>query len=207
MPIETYTDLKSAIADWLNRDDLTAVIPSFITLAEADINRALRDWRMEKRSEASLDAQFSALPTDWLQTIRLQLVNGSHRLELVSDGALADLRAARNDATGRPTHYAHTAGGLELFPTPDAAYDAELVYFSKVPTLSDTATSNWLLVTAPDAYLYGALSQSAPYLKDDQRAAVWASLYQNAIDNLNTASERARFSGTGLRLRIRGMTA
>lgn len=205
MPISTYAELKSAVADWLNRDDLVAVIPSFITLAEADINRQLRDWRMEKRSEATLEAQFSALPGDWIETIRLNLTDGSRRLELASDGALAEMRSARNDAAGRPTHYAHTAGSLELFPTPDASYAAELVYFAKVPTLSDTATSNWLLTTAPDVYLYGALVQSAPYLKDDQRTVIWSGLYQSAINNLNSATERARYSGSGLRLRNRGM--
>lgn len=205
MSIDTYAELQSVIADWLNRQDLTAVIPSFIALAEADINRALRDYRMEKRSTAQVDTQYSALPGDWVETIRAQIVGDTSRLELVSDGALADMRAARNDVSGKPTHYAHTAGGLELFPTPDAEYSVEIVYYAKVPTLSATATTNWLLSAAPDVYLYGALTQSAPYLKDDQRAPIWAGLYQNAITNLNTASERARFSGSGLRLRIRGM--
>ena len=205
MSISTYAELQAAIADWLNRDDLASVVPSFIALAEADINRTLRDYRMEKRSKAQLDAQYSALPGDWLETIRLSLADGSHRLEMVSDGALAELRAQRRDATGRPTHYTHTAGGLELFPTPDASYEAELVYFAKVPSLSAGVTTNWLLSAAPDVYLYGALTQSAPYLKDDQRASVWAGLYQNALNNLNTASERARYSGSGLRLRNRGM--
>lgn len=205
MSIDTYANLQSTISDWLNRDDLTAVIPSFISLAEADISRTLRDYRMEKRSTALVDAQYSALPTDWIETIRVQITGDTSRLELVSDGALADMRAQRNDAGGKPTHYAHTAGGLELFPTPDAEYTIEIVYFAKVPALSVSATTNWLLSAAPDVYLYGALTQSAPYLKDDQRAPVWAGLYQNAITSLNTASERSRYSGTGLRLRIRGM--
>lgn len=205
MSIDTYAELQSAIADFLNREDLSAVIPTFISLAEADINRTLRDYRMEKRSTALVDAQYSALPIDWVETIRVQIAGDTSRLELVSDGALADMRAARSDTGGKPTHYAHTAGGLELFPTPDAEYTVEIVYFAKVPALSVTATTNWLLSAAPDVYLYGALTQSAPYLKDDQRAPVWAGLYQNAITSLNTASERSRYSGTGLRLRIRGM--
>ena len=205
MAISTYSELQTAIGDWLNREDLTAVIPSFIALAEADMSRTLRDYRMEKRSEAQLDAQYSALPIDWLETVRLHLVNSTYRLELVSYGALADLRAARADAVGRPTHYAHIAGGLELYPTPDTTYEAELVYVAKVSALSDTETTNWLLSAAPDAYLYGALVQSAPYLKDDARSQIWAGLYQNAIQSLNMASERARNSGAGLRLRIRGM--
>lgn len=205
MGLSTFTELKSAIADWLVRDDLTAAIPSFIALAEADISRILRDNRMQKRSTATLDAQYSALPSDWIETIRLHLTDSTHRIELVSAGALADLRAERGDTSGRPTHYAITANGLELFPTPDAAYAAELVYYAKVPSLSDAAPTNWLLTNAPDVLLYGALSHSAPYLKDDSRISVWSGLYQSAINNLNTASERARFSGSGLRLRNRGM--
>ena len=206
MTISTYAQLQSAIADWLIRDDLVAVIPSFIALAEADINRKLRDWRMERRSTATLDVQYSALPADWVETSRLHIVGDTSRLEVASQGALAEMRAMRGDLVGKPTHYALTAGSLELFPTPDQTYTAEMVYFAKVPTLSNSVTTNWLLTTAPDVYLYGALTQSAPYLKDDARTEIWASLYMAAIEGLNTSSERARFSGNGLRLRIRGLT-
>ena len=207
MAISTYSELQGAVADWLNRDDLAAVVPQFITLTEADMNRKIRDWRMEKRSDASLEAQFSVLPSDWLETVRIGLTGSSSRLELVSDGALAEMRAMRRDGVGKPTHYAHTAGSLELFPTPDATYEAELVYVAKITSLSNTNTTNWLLGAAPDAYLYGALMQAAPYLKDDARIAIWGGLYAEAINNLNSSSERARYSGAGLRRRNKGMTA
>ena len=39
MALGTFTELKDAIADWLDRSDLTARIPDFIALAEARINR------------------------------------------------------------------------------------------------------------------------------------------------------------------------
>lgn len=205
MPLDTYANLQAAVADFLNRDDLSAAIPTFISLAEADINRKLRDWRMETRTTLTATTQYTALPADWLETIRLQVTGGTSDLELASQGALAEMRAAINDQTGRPTHYALTGGQLELFPTPSQSYSLDLVYVAKVPALSNVATSNWLLATAPDAYLYGALTQSAPYLKDDARTAIWAGLYNEAISGLNMASERARYSGANLRLRIRGM--
>ena len=59
MALTTYAELKTAIGDFLNRDDLTSVAPDFITLAEADINRRVRHWRMEGRSTAQIDTQFS----------------------------------------------------------------------------------------------------------------------------------------------------
>ena len=205
MAIDTYAELQSAVADWLNREDLLAVIPSFISLAEADISRSLRDWRMETRTTLSASSQYTPLPADWLETIRLQVTGVTSELVLASQGALAQMRADINDQAGRPTHYALTGGQLELFPTPSETYTLDLVYFAKVPTLTVSVNTNWLLSAAPDVYLYGALTQSAPYLKDDARTAVWAGLYSQAINNLNTASERARYSGANLRLRVRGM--
>lgn len=200
----TYATLKTAIADFLNRDDLTSVIPTFIALAEADMQRKLRHWRMEERATAQLDTQFSAIPADWVETIRFYLTTGeTSRLELISQAEMIDRKQADGNVNGRPSYYAMTGAQFELYPIPDGTYASELLYFAKIPALSDSATTNWLLTNAPDAYLYGALIHSAPYLKDDARIQVWAALYQSAIDNLNTSSNDARHSGTGLRMKIR----
>lgn len=204
MTITTYATLKTAIADFLNRDDLTSVIPTFIALAEADMQRKLRHWRMEARATAQLDTQFSAIPADWVETIRFYLTTGeTSRLELISQAELIDRKEADSNVTGRPYYYAMTGAQFELYPVPDGLYTGELLYFGKIPALSDAATTNWLLTNAPDAYLYGALIHSAPYLKDDARIQIWAALYQSAIDNLNDSSNDARHSGTGLRMKIR----
>jgi hypothetical protein len=203
MSITTYSQLRTAIADFLNRDDLAATVPTFIALAEADISRRLRHWQMEERATAEMDTQYSAVPADWVETIRFQtLGNGTRPLELISRAEMLDRRANARDAVGRPQFYTMAAGQFEVFPTPDQTYNAELLYFARVPALSDAAPTNWLLTAASDAYLYGALVHSAPYLQDDARSAVWASFYQSAIDALNTASDEARYSGSGLRMRI-----
>lgn len=204
MSIATFGELKTAIGDWLNRDDLTAAIPSFITMAEARFNRELRTWKQETRSTAQLDAQYSALPADFAQPIRLQLLGGStSEVSPISTAQMMQLRADRADEAGRPVHYAITAQGLELFPTPDDDYDASLVYFAKVPALSDAAPTNWLLTDAPDVYLYGALLHSAPYLKDDARIVIWESLHAAAVNALNMQSQEAKYGGSGLVIRSR----
>ena len=71
MSISNFSELKSSIADFLNRDDLTTVIPTFIKLAEADFNRKLRHWRMEKRATANLDTKYTAFPDDYLEAYLL----------------------------------------------------------------------------------------------------------------------------------------
>lgn len=204
MAITTYTELKTAIADFLNRDDLSAAVPTFISLAEADMQRRVRHWRMEKRSTAELDTQYSAIPADFVEVIRFYVTSNDTRpLELISQAELLDRKAKRSNAIGAPAYYALTAGELEIYPVPDGTYDVELYYVSRIPALSDSNASNWMLEQYQDAYLYGALVHSAPYLKDDARIQVWAALYQNAIDAINAESERSKFGGSGRRMKIR----
>ena len=204
MTITSYATLKTTVADFLNRDDLTSAIPTFIRLAESRIDRDLRHWRMEKRSVAELDTQYSAIPADFLQPIRLQLTGGStSEVSPISTAQMLQLRGDREDQTGRPVHYALTAGGIELFPTPDETYNASLVYYSRIPALSDSNTTNWLLTEAPDVYLYGALVHTAPYLKDDARIQVWEALFAQGLDRLNSSSSEAKYGGSGLVMKTR----
>jgi len=207
MALTNFTGLKASIADFLNRDDLTSVIPDFVALAEAQINRDIRHWRMEARSsgqQTNLD-EYMQIPSDWVETIRLHLTgSGTTVLNLVSRDAMADKRSAKSDATGIPRMYTHADGQFQLFPTPSQDTDFELLYYQKIPSLI-TNTDNWLLLEAPDVYLYGSLLHSAPYLAEDQRVAIWAQLYSAAVARLNESSEDARFSGSGLTLKVRGL--
>ena len=204
MPITTYAELKTNIADFLNRDDLTSVSSTFVSLAESDLNRQIRHWRQEKRSTAEIDTQYSAIPADMLEVIRFYITSGDTRpLELISQAEMLDRKFRNLNTSGQPAYYAVTAGELEVYPVPDGTYTSELYYFGKTDALSDSNTSNWILEHYPDAYLYGSLIHSAPYLKDDARIQVWAALYQSAIDSINQASEKAKFGGSGRRMKIR----
>lgn len=204
MALTTFAELKSSIADFLNRDDLTSVIPDFITLAEADMNRNVRHWRQEARTSQTIDAQYEDLPADFLEAVRYYVTsNDTNSLELISQGEMLERRERSLNTTGKPQYYAITAGQAEFYPTPDGTYTAELYYVQRITALSDSNTSNWVLQYYPDAYLYGALVHSAPYLADDNRTAVWSSLYQNAIGAINMESEKAKFGGSGRRMKIR----
>ena len=204
MAITTYAELKTAITDFLNRDDLDATTGTFIALAEADMQRKVRHWRMEKRSTAEIDTQYSAIPADFAEVIRFYVTSGDTKpLELISQFQLLDRKRVNLNTSGSPSFYAITAGEIEVYPVPDGTYDVELYYYSRIPALSDSNTSNWMLEYYADAYLYGALVHSAPYLKDDSRIQTWAALYQSAIDAINAESERSKFGGSGRRLKIR----
>ena len=199
MSIKDYTELQAAILDFINRGDMVATAPSFIALAESRISRELRHWRMIKRSVADLESQYNALPADFIQPVRLQITDDQTSLvSPISAPSILHLHAASGEAPGRPTHYALTAGGLELFPVPDTAYDTTLVYYARTPALSDANPTNWLLTEAPDVYLYGALVHTAPYLMHDARTQIWNGLYLDSLAKLNSSSDEAEFGGSGL---------
>jgi len=207
MALANYTQLKASIADFLNRDDLTSVIPDFVTLAETQINRDIRHWRMETRSSGQQSAgdEYAQIPADWLETIRFHVTSaGTSRLKLISRSDMADMRQANNDTTGIPEFYCMAAGQFEFYPTPSSDTDIELLYYAKVPDL-ETNSTNWLLTEAPDVYLYGSLLHTAPYLQDDARIATWSQLYSAAVMRVNDAAEKARYSGSGIKMKLRGL--
>ena len=208
MALTTYTELKASIADFLNRDDLTTVIADFITLAESQINRDVRHWKMEARSSGQQSGgdEYMQIPADWVESIRLHLTGtGTSAVNFISRDAMADKRERNEDTSGTPMYYTHADGQFQLYPTPGSDTDFELLYIQKLDALSGSNADNWLLLEAPDVYLYGALIHSAPYLVEDERVAMWAQMYSASVARLNEASESARFSGSGLRLKIRGL--
>jgi hypothetical protein len=191
--ITTYAELKSAIADFLNRDDLTSTIPTFISLGEAQIARDVRHWKQEKRVTTSVDERYENLPNDWIEIKFITLSTGA-MLETVAPSNMADMRA-RSDTPGVPKYVRMTADQLEFYPTPSAATDISMLYYARTPSLSDASPTNWLLSDAPDVLLYASLIHSAPYLAEDARVQIWGSLYQSGVEKLNIENQRGRVTG------------
>ena len=204
MALSTYTELKTSIGDWLNRADLTSVIPDFISLAEAQVERTLRTRQMIVRANASFDAQYGAVPADFLETKSLKLTstNPETPLQFLSIDAL-DNEMTKYTASGKPKFFGVVGGQFRIVPTPDSNYTTELTYYAKLTKLSSSVASNWLLASSPDIYLYGALLQAAPYLQDDARIQTWATLYERALNDSQTADDRSASSGGALLTRAK----
>jgi hypothetical protein len=203
MTITNYGTLKTAIADTLNRDDVTSVIPQFVALAQAQFNRKIRSHRQITRGSLTIDAQFEALPADWLETIRMTMdANPIRVLTQISMDDLTRYRTAIDNTTDAPVYFAHNGTDIELFPTPSTSYTGEITYYAKVAALSADGDTNWLLTNHPDVYLYGSLMHTAPYLKDDARVALWAGLLAQAMNEIEDETAAARF-GSPLRMRMR----
>ena len=79
MALSTYTELKTSIANWLNRSDLTDEISDdFIKLVESEYNSKLRIRKMQTTDSAfSVSAETVALPTGFLQVRDFYIVQGA----------------------------------------------------------------------------------------------------------------------------------
>jgi len=200
MALTTYTELKASVADWLNRTDLTAAIADFISLAEAQMERVLRNRNMLTRGTGNITAEYNALPADFLDGLTLKLT-GTNPITPLQFETLNNLDQLQNTtyvSNGKPLFYAIIGTNFRVLPIPDSTYAYEIDYYAKLAKLSVSNTTNWLLTQAPDIYLYGALLQAAPYLQNDERIPVWVALYTKGIEDLRLADNRSTQAGTML---------
>jgi hypothetical protein len=193
----TYAELQSSVADWLARSDLTAVIPDFIANAEARLNRDARLRNVTARTDFTVDQDGVILPTD-LRAIDSWYLDGPvyfGPIYVVSGEELARTKLLR-PTPGAPYQAAIMGRTAYFAPEPDATYTTRLSYTRKVPALTDAATTNWLLDDHPDIYRLAALAESAPYLRDDERVALWEGLLNQRLEDLHLTSVQEQYSGT-----------
>jgi hypothetical protein len=198
MALSTYSELQAAVADWLLRADLAPVIPTFIAMAEARMNRDTRLHVRQGVVRASLpvSGQFTALPADFRAMVAAESSTG-RPLQYLPPQQVDALRYQQ--ASGETRFYSISGTDLELVP--EDTDTLAITYQRTVPALSVSAPTNWLLDAAPDLYLYAALCESAPYLKEDERIGVWEQQYNSRLSEYRATSDAETVSGSPLLVR------
>lgn len=196
MAFTSYSDLKTTIASYLARSDLTAMIPTFIQLAELRLRREIRTRQMLVVATASTTGGDSTvgLPTDFLEMRDIH-VNTNPTTALSYSAPNSFYTYNRVTESGKPVSYTVLASEIQLAPIPDGAYQLQMLYYAQPYFMSDTNQSNVFLVNFPDALLYAALGEAEPYLMNDARLQTWASLYERAISSIAIADQSSEYSG------------
>ena len=201
MAISNYSELNTAVANWLDRDDLTDRIPEFIALAEARFNRLLRIRAMETKQTASTVASQRnlALPTNFIQMRNLQInTSPITSLEYVTPEMYDRLYGGSD--TGTPKAYTILADEIQLGPIPASVQTIEMLFYKKFDALTSSAATNWMITNAPDVYLYGCLLEAEPFIMNDPRVQLWATAFQQAIADIQEQDNKDRHSGSALRV-------
>ena len=148
MAFTSYSDLKTTIANYLARSDLTSVIPDFIRLAEERLRRDLRIRQMLVVATATTTGGNSkvGLPTDFLEMRDIHL-NTTPISSLSYEAPNTFYAGSRSTESGIPRIYTVLASELQFAPIPDTAYTAQMLYYAKPTLLSDANTSNVFLAT------------------------------------------------------------
>lgn len=200
MPLITdYASLQTQIANTLNRSTLTNDIPNFIQQFEGEARDDERIRDLLQIDPFTVSADNVSLPSDFIGIESLTHVGPTHfgPVEIVEPDSLALLLRNYGDTQGPPEYAAQVAGRLRFAPSSfDASYDLRLTYWRTIRTLSATNPTNWLLTARPDIYLYGALVEAEPFLKNDERLTVWQTRLEQKIEKLAASIERSRFGGS-----------
>ena len=182
MSIATYAELQTAVAAWLNRTDLTAVIPDCIKLAEVRIKTLTNARQVE--AEATLACAVGsatiALPSDYKAPVALWLTDVDPREQLPQ---LLPQNLPTSTSNGRPQYWAIDAANVRFDCPADSTYAVALRY-KQTLALSNATTTNAILTDYPDVYLFGALVEAAAYCMDE-RAVAWDTRFQSAVQAMN----------------------
>lgn len=196
MAFDSYSSLKSTIATYLARSDLTSIIPDFIRLAETRLQRDIRTRQMLVVATATTTGGSSkvGLPTDFMEMRDIHL-NTTPVTTLRYKAPNAFYETSRPTDGGKPIDYTILGSEMQLAPIPDTTYTLQMLYYGKPTVLSSSNSSNVFLANYPDALLYASLAEAEPYLMNDARIQTWATLYDRAISSINTSDQSSEYSG------------
>ena len=202
MALTTYTDLKTSIANWPNRSDLTTEIAGdFIALAEADFNAKLRIRQMEQIDEITINAETVTVPTGFISVRSLYILSGStkYNVEYITPANL--FKTKGSSTSGLPRVYSiesdNATESFRFAPTPDTSYTGYLQYYKAFNNLSDSVASNYILAAHPAIYLYGSLYHASNFLGgiDPNQTAQWMNMYSMALERCENNDRQDSYGG------------
>lgn len=183
MALDTYANLKTSISDWMARSDLAGNVAEWITLAEARLNRELP----AVEEEATLTATSSSRTID----VSAYSIVEPLALYLVDPDTSDERRLVKRDTiayeneNGEPRYWTYDSDDAEInFDRPaDQAYSLRFQFRERF-TLSDSATTNWLLTNHPDVYLAASIFYGGMFEDNDTRAGKWKALLESEIPSV-----------------------
>lgn len=195
MAISTRAELESEIAAWLDRSDVEARIPGFISLFEGEANRKIRGADAIARCRGTINQGYVELHDRYLEliSVRLPLIPCPKPITYKPPDELATLFYA--EPSGTPRYFTILGREMQFAPAPADATVVEMVFYKYLQLGPEPAATNWLLTKFPDVYLWGSLVMSNAFLKHDERVTTWADRLSNAMEELNQSSRMSQLGG------------
>lgn len=201
MAISTYSELKTAVANWINRTNLTSYVPDFIALGEARVYRECARIRGTETAVNSVIASgVIAVPTDYHSMKHLYIDNTPVQFLKRKTAAWIYENYPVRSSDNMPKYFAEDAGNIIFGPYPDSDYTVKGTYYKRLPALSDSNTTNWFLTNAPGLILFASLEEAEPFMKNDDRIELWQGKYGQLKQALLDEEATEQFSGGPLEM-------
>jgi hypothetical protein len=199
MAFTNYTSFVTTVENYLARSDLSGVIPDFIELAQERLSRDLRTQEMLKVATADTVGgdKNIAFPSDFLELREIH-IDGTPVYTLEYQTPDKFFRNGKTHTSGVPEYFTMLGAEFQFAPIPDGTQTVQILYYAKPTFISTSTASNVFLAYFPDALLYATLAEAQPYLMNDERIAVWSSMYDRAIANIKENDKGATFSSATL---------
>jgi hypothetical protein len=202
MALTNYNDLVTTVESYLARSDLTSIIPTFVMLAQQRMSRDLRTREMLKVATTTATDGTVEIPTDFLE-MREMHFQGNPPITLEYESPDKFFRDLLTTTSGLPYYYTIIGYEFQFAPAPDSQQVLQLLYYAEPTFISSSVASNLYLANYPDALLYATLAEAEPYLMNDARIQVWATMYDRAIANIMNSDIGKKFPNTALNVTLR----
>lgn len=196
----TYAELQTKVIDLLHRTgdaEVTALAPDWIAYAESELQTKVKLLEFETSTTVPVTAGTGTLPSGYVGMRSVYWDDDT-------DAALAYINAdafdaMRNNEDG-PGFYTVTGSSIKVSPSDDG--NLVMTYLARFTPLSDTDTSNAILTSYPDVYVYGALKHACVWLQDDASLQKFGTMFNAACERINTNNEQRKY-GSSLAVRAR----
>jgi len=201
-----YTEIKALALSYADREDaeVSDRLDDFISIVESRINRVLGVRKMVTRSQTTTikDQEYYGLPADFsgirdIEMFDILAPKSRSTLKYLSPEQMNSIADLSTDFV----YYTIIADQFQISPTQDGKI-LEIVYYQNLPPLTDVSPENWLTFYAPDAYVFGILTEINAFVKDKETANLWDTRFKETIDNLSNKDDTERWSGTAMQTRI-----
>lgn len=198
MAIGTYAELQAAVKDWIKRADLDSIIPDFIMLGEKRIFREVRSRSMETALSSTIASGVIGVPADYLE-LKSAYVDGTPA-KVLQRATATEIYAQYplRSSTTKPRMIAREGSNFIFGPYPDSTYTIKGIYYAQPVSVATSA--NTLFTENPDLYLFAALLETEPYIKNDARIPVWQAKYEQIKGQINDYEKSELGSGSGLQV-------
>ena len=204
MALNSYSTIKDAVVEWLNREGFNDVddrVEDFIIMGQRRINRTVRIPPMEVKLELTIDSNGEAdIPTDFMDAKYMVATEGTESVE-VSRGTYTQVKRLQTNGDGCPSMYDLEAGKILFGTTPGSGVTMTMIYYQELEFVTSSTAENWFSQYAPELILYAALIEASIYLRSFESRREYEGEYKKAIARLEKQQSLSEYSGSPLQVR------